>query len=415
VKTLFKYAAFLVGAFTVSAVENQPPKKVAAIVTEYRHNSHADVIVSRLLQTYTLDEKGESPNLKLVSLYLDQVPKNDTGKRWSKKYGVPIFPTIRGALTLGGEKLSVEGIMLVAEHGDYPKNAFGSTKYPKGRFFSETEKVFRVSGRSVPVFVDKHLSDNWEEAKKCYDTSRELGFPLLAGSSLPLLWRYPATDLKKGTELDEILVTTYHSPDAYGFHALEVLQCLAERRKGGETGVKRVKCLSGDEVWKAVEEGILDKKLLNAAIQRGRHRSGHYGKIPLEKLVRNPFLFHVEYRDGLKANVINLDNAMWEWCAAWREKGEEKIHSTLFWTQENRPYGHFTFLVQGIESTFHSGKAAWPAERTLLTSGMLDFLLRSKANGGKSIQTPGLAISYKSHWDWKKPPPPPKERPWDKQ
>ncbi|SVE59518.1 uncharacterized protein METZ01_LOCUS512372, partial [marine metagenome] len=48
------------------------------VVTEYRHNSHADVIVSRLLLTHTLDGKGERPNLKLVSLYTDQVPKNDT-------------------------------------------------------------------------------------------------------------------------------------------------------------------------------------------------------------------------------------------------------------------------------------------------------------------------------------------------
>ena len=60
----------LLAAFALvdSGVAKPPPKNVAAIVTEYRHNSHADVIVGRLLQTYTLDDEGERPNLKLVSL-----------------------------------------------------------------------------------------------------------------------------------------------------------------------------------------------------------------------------------------------------------------------------------------------------------------------------------------------------------
>ena len=97
------------------------------------------------------------------------------------------------------------------------------------------------------------------------------------------------------------------------------------------------------------------------------------------------------------------------------EENKETIQSTLFWTQENRPYGHFTFLVKGIEETFHSGRPAWPIERTLLTTGMLDALLRSKAQGGKPIETPHLNIPYKSEWSWEKPPPPPKERPWNKQ
>ena len=411
-KFLFQLAAF---AIAMPCGAKPPPKKVAAIVTEYRHNSHADVIVSRLLQTYTLDDKGGRPNLKLVSLYLDQTPENDTGHKWAKKYGVPIHKTIREALTLGSGKLAVDGVLLVAEHGDYPRNAFGSQAYPKRRFFEATQKVFRESGRSFPVFVDKHLSDNWADAKWCYDVSRKLGFPLLAGSSLPLLWRYPPQDLPKDAKLKDILVTTYHSPDAYGFHALEVLQCLAERRAGGETGIRRVKCLEGDAVWQAGRKGLYDPKLLEAAIARAKHHSSQLGKRPLEQLAKKPILFHLEYRDGLKANVINLDGAVWEWCAAWRMDGEEDIRSTLFWTQEKRPYGHFTFLVQGIEKTFHFNQPAWPTERTLLTTGLLDALLRSKSQEGEIIETPHLAIPYKSDWSWKEPPPPPKERPWNKQ
>ena len=71
-----------------------PPKRIAAVVTEYRHNSHADVIVSRLLLTHTLDGKGERPNLKLISLYTDQIPKSDTSRKWAKKFNVPIYQTV---------------------------------------------------------------------------------------------------------------------------------------------------------------------------------------------------------------------------------------------------------------------------------------------------------------------------------
>ena len=245
-----------------------PPKRIAAVVTEYRHNSHADVIVSRLLLTHTLDEKGERPNLKLVSLYTDQVPESDTSRKWAKKFGVPIYKTVEETLTLGTGKLAVDGVLLVAEHGKYPKNASGNTIYPKRRLFDAVQKVFRKTGQTVPVFVDKHLADNWADAKWLHDTARELQVPLMAGSSLPVLWRYPPVDVKRGAKLKEIVAVSYHTLDAYGYHALEMVQCLVERRVGGETGVKRVQCLSGDAVWRAMDTGMFDRKLLYAALKR---------------------------------------------------------------------------------------------------------------------------------------------------
>ena len=150
-----------------------PPKRIAAIVTEYRHNSHADVIVGRLLQTYTLDDKGKQPNLKLVSLYTDQVPKNDTSRKWAAKYGVPIYETVEETLTLCTGKLAVDGVLLVAEHGQYPKNATGNTIFPKRGLFNEVQKVFRKTGQVASVFVDKHLADNWADAKWLHDTAKE--------------------------------------------------------------------------------------------------------------------------------------------------------------------------------------------------------------------------------------------------
>ena len=392
-----------------------PPKRIAAVVTEYRHNSHADVIVSRLLLTHTLDGKGERPNLKLVSLYTDQIPKSDTSRKWAKKFNVPIYQTVEQTLTLGTGKLAVDGVLLVAEHGKYPKNATGNTIYPKRRLFDEVQKVFRKTGQSVPVFVDKHLADNWADAKWLHDTAAELKVPLMAGSSLPVLWRYPPVDTKRGAKLKEIVAVSYHTLDAYGYHALEMVQCLAERREGGETGVKQVRTLTGEAVWNAMDNGLFDPDLLSDALKRLKNSPiTRKPNKTLRQLVKSPDLFIIEYLDGLRAYVLTLNGAVNEWGVAWKTVNGQK-KSTTFWTQEARPYMHFTYLVKGTEKMFHSGQPAWPAERTLMTSALLDALLISKSKNGAIIPTPYLNFKYTTDWNWKQPPTPPPARPSNQQ
>ncbi len=243
-------------------------KRVAAVVTEYRHNSHADVIVSRLFQTMTLDGQGAKPRMQLASVFTDQVPENDTSRKWAKDFHFRISETVADALTLGTGELAVDGVLLVAEHGKYAISETGQTQYPKRRLFDEVVKVFRASGRSVPVFIDKHLADNWQDAKFIYDTARELKFPLMAGSSVPMTWRDPPSDVRRDTKLKQIVAVSYHTLDAYGFHAVELVQGLAERRAGGESGIKAVECLVDQAVWEAGERGVYDTKLLDAALSR---------------------------------------------------------------------------------------------------------------------------------------------------
>ncbi|MDB5352061.1 MAG: hypothetical protein JWN86_3308 [Planctomycetota bacterium] len=409
----WSFALLLVLVARVVLADEPPPRRVAALVTEYRHNSHADVIVSRLLLTDMLDGTGRESPLKLASLYTDQKPPNDISRLLAASHRFPIKPSIAETLTLGTGKLAVEGVLLVAEHGNYPFSATGNHQYPKKRFWDETIKVFRQSGRVVPVFIDKHLSDNWQDAKAIYDTARELKIPLMAGSSVSGSWRHPAADVARDARVSEIVAFTYGTTDAYGFHGLEAVQALAEQRRGGETGVRSVQCLSGDDVWKAMDERMFDPELFAAALKRAPGFES--GKTVDRKAVPKPLLMIVEYEDGLRVFLLELNGAVNDWTAAWRYQDDRRIESTRFWTQEARPAAHFSLLLDGIETMMRTGTPTWPVERTLLTSGVLDALLQSQTQGGKRIVTPYLHIAYQPTWRWKQPPPPPPGRPWSEQ
>jgi len=378
---------------------------VAGVTTLYQQNTHADVLIGRVLETDTLNNKGRESDLRLVSLYVDQIEDGDISEGLSRKYGFPLFDQVGKALMRGKSQLSVDGVILVAEHGEYPKSDTGQTIYPKRRLFGEVFKVFEKSDRVVPLFSDKHLSDNWKDAKWIYDTARKMKIPLMAGSSVPSAWRYPPVDVRRGAELKEIVAVAYGPLDAYGFHALEMVQALAERRKGGETGVGRVRCVIGEQVWKG---DLYDRELLDEALGRLKYRPIPKGK-RVEDMVKEPALFQIEYLDGLQASVVVLNGAIEEFAAAWRYKDQDEPNSTVFWLQPVRPFHHFAHLLRGIEKFMKTKQATWPVERTLLTTGILDAVHLSKAKGGEWLETPYLDIRYTSDWDWSQPPPAPPE------
>jgi hypothetical protein len=387
------------------------PKYIAALVTVYHHNSHADMLVSRLLRTHTLDDLGTNSALTLASLYVDQHPATDLSRTLAATNHFRLSGTIAEALTLGTGKLAVDGVLLIAEHGDYPKSVTGNTHYPKRRFWEEMVQVFRASGRVVPVFVDKHLADNWTDAKFIYDSAQELKIPLMAGSSLPVSWRRPSADVERGARLGEIVAITFHTTDAYGFHALEFVQALAEQRHGSETGIRAVQTLAGEAVWRALSDSQVNRELFDAA----RSRLGQRPPGAVRDAVPAPRLFRIEHADGLRVNVLELNGYASEWAAAWRYLSDGHIESAQFWTQEGRPAAHFTLLLQGIERMMLTGRPSWNVERTLLTSGTLDALLTSLHEDQRRVETPYLMVPYEPSWRWTEPGPPPPMRPWSEQ
>jgi hypothetical protein len=377
-------------------------KKVAALVTEYRRHSHADVIVSKILEGFD-HQGGPGPNLQLSALYVDQFPDGDLSRGFARKYGFPILDTIEGALTLGGKQLAVEGVLSIAEHGKYPTNPKGQIQYPRRRFFEEIAKTFSRSKKSVPVFNDKHLCASWTDAKWMYDKARQLFAPLMAGSSVPLTWRRPALQLPRNCDLVEAVQIGYGPFEGYGFHALEGLQCMAERRRGGETGVKAVQCLQGEAMWQALDEGRWSKHLLEAGIAlMPAHAAGDYRQ-PMAKAA-DAGLFLIEYCDGLRAAVAIMNGYAHEgdggaFIFAGQLKGQEKPVATHFYLQQPDPFGHFTYLVKAIDAMIQTSHAVYPVERTLLTTGILDAALTSRDDKNRRVETPHLNIRYEPT-DW---------------
>jgi hypothetical protein len=303
---------------------------------------------------------------------------------------VPVFKSIPEALTLGGDRLAVDGVVLVAEHGEYPVNAKGQILYPRRRFFEEVVKVFRDSGRAVPVFNDKHLSYSWDDAKWMVEQSRTLGFPMMAGSSVPVTYRHPDLRPKPGTPWERALAVGYSHFEIYGFHTLEALQVMTECRPGGETGVRAVQCLQGKAAWDAATAGTWDRSLLDAAAARVPACNK---RPPIEEDDADALVYLVEYRDGLRACAYLSPRHLQEFAFAGRVKGRTK--PLACWYELPKPQrDHFSFLVQQVARMMLTGKPSYPVERTLLTTGMLAFLIDSKADGHKRIETPELDVSY---------------------
>lgn len=365
-------------------------KRIAAIITEYRPNSHADVIVTKYLKGFPTDAGLIAPRVDIASMYVDQYAENDLSRTFSKAHGVPVYPSIVQALTMGGKELAVDGVLLIGEHGDYAWNEKEQHLFPRKYFMEQICGVMATSGRAAPVFNDKHLSYNWHDAKWMYDRASQLGAPFMAGSSLPFFWRNPWLEHERDTPIEDAIAVGFSGLDIYGFHTLETLQCMVERRVGGETGVAAVTCLEGNAVWDAADAGLWPLDLAEAACEAIQNKpEGH-----MKDHCENPALFIVEYRDGFRGAILMLNGYVTDLAYAARVDGQ--VLASEFYCPQT-PHAHFSYLSLNIEEMFLSGIPAYPVERTLLTTGVLEAALVSRYQGHIRLETPHLDVAYTSY------------------
>jgi hypothetical protein len=311
-------------------------------------------------------------------------------------------------LTLGTGKLAVDGVILVGEHGSYPKTEKGQVQYPRYQFFQQTVDVYRSSGRSVPLFNDKHLSWNWAWAREMYDTSRAMNFAFMAGSSLPVTSRIPVFEMPPGAVVREAVCVCYGGVDSYDFHGLESIQCLVERRKGGESGVKWLQAFRGESFWKAMEQGVWPRELVEAALCRSHTltspRAGFNDMMPtfeqMRAIVTDPVAYTYEHQDGLRCTMLLMNGLVRDFNFAARLDNPSRIVSTQLYLP--MPDGRTTLanffspLAFNMELLYTARQPPYPLERTLLTTGLTAAGVDSLYAGGARQQTPHLAIRYQA-------------------
>ena len=380
-------------------------KKLAIITTVWTYLSHAQHMGDRFLVGYPHNGGWHRPEMDVVSLYVDQKPDGDQSGDRAREFGLKVYPTIAEALRCGSDRLAVDGVLVIGEHGDYPVNAKSQIQYPRYEFFEQIVEVFQKDSGSVPVFNDKHLSYSHEKARAMVAASKRLGFAMLAGSSLPVTWRLPSVELPLECAIEDALMVGCGGSDAMDFHALEAMQCMLERRRNGETGVKAVQLITGPAVWQAGTDGRWSRRLLEAALARSTSRSGksmvdgrtqdltHSGE--LEELVIEPAAYFIEYADGLRSTLLMLNGAVSDYTFACRLRGGGEIVSTQFLLPVTPNVVYSACLMNKVEEMIATGVAPYPVERTELTSGILDFCLESKIRGNRRLDTPGLNIRYR--------------------
>ncbi|HLU89298.1 MAG TPA: hypothetical protein VKZ51_05650 [Cyclobacteriaceae bacterium] len=390
--------AALTGFVPVLPGQQAPSKPRVAVLASYwgATRSHADWIVTKLIDGYWWHGAYNPSRIEVASIYLHQHDTSQLGQKVAKAKGIPVYQTVAEALTLGGNELAVDGVVIVGEHGDYPKDLKGRWLLPRWWMYNQVVQVFEKSRRSVPVFNDKHLSYDWDEAKWMFDKSRELNFPLTGGSSIPVYYRKPEIELDLDTPIKHSIVIGGASDEGGIFHCIDVLQAFVERRRGGETGVRSVQAIHGPETWRWVESNAWAGQLLEAVEKQFELKTGHFQENPRANVCI------VTYKDGTNAAVISGRGVGWTYATEIEGKPEPTIISMLGWAGPYDQYHASNAQPHWITEMMVTKKEPFHAERLLLSTGITNhYVLSNWENGrysavGRTIETPFMNMSYRT-------------------
>lgn len=372
--------------------------RIACVVTYWAApGSHADWIITKLLDGYWWKGAHTPSRVDVVSAYIHQFDESGLGQKVCKSKNIPVYKSVREALTLGGKELAVDGVVLVGEHGIYHDNLMGQRYYPRWWLYQQIIRVFEQSKRSVPVFNDKHLSTSWNESKWMFDKSRELDFPLYGGSSIPFYYRKPEIELDIDTPIRSSVVVGGASDEGGLFHCVDVLQAFVERRKGGESGVAAVQCIRGPEVWKWTAQNAWAGQLLETIRNGFELKPGHF-----EQSARGAAVCIVDYCDGTKGAIYSGQGVGWTYAGDIAGQNKPAMVSMLGWPGPYSQYHAANAFEHWLVEMMLTRKEPYNAERLLLSSGIVSYNQESNwENGryfaiGRRVETPFMKIAYRT-------------------
>jgi hypothetical protein len=372
----------------------QTRPRIACLVSFWgAPGSHADWIIAKLMDGYWWQGAHTLPRVDVVSVYIHQFETSSLGQKVCQAKHIPIYKTVREAVTLGGPDLAVDGVVIVGEHGDYPTDLKGHWLLPRWWIYQQVVRVFERSKRSVPIFNDKHLSYNWDDAKWMFDKSRELNFPLTGGSSIPTYFRTPEIDLAVDTPIKNSIVVGGAVDEGAIFHCIDVLQAFVERRKGGETGVKSVQAIRGPDTWTWVERSPWASKLLDSVTK-------HFDLKPGSVQETEGRVCLVDYNDGTSAAVISGQGVGWTYAAEIEGHKEPTIISMLGWPGPYSQYHAANGQPHWINEMMVTRKEPFNAERLLLSTGIVNHYMESNWENGRytavghRVETPFMNMKY---------------------
>ena len=377
------------------SVQQRP--RIACLVTFWgAPGSHADWIIAKLMDGYWWHGAHTPSRVDVVSVYIHQYDTSGLGQKVCRSKDIPVYKTVEEAVTLGGKDLAVDGVVIVGEHGNYPTDLKGHWLLPRWWIYQQVIRVFEQSKRSVPIFNDKHLSYNWDDAKWMFDKSRELGFSLTGGSSIPFYFRKPEIELPADTPIKNSIVVGGAVDEGGIFHCIDVLQAFVDRRKGGETGVKSVQSIRGTEAPKWVGNNPWMIRLLNSIEKNSDMKQGTFQENSKANVC------FVEYNDGTKAAVISGNDAGWTYAGEIEGQNDPEIISMLGFPGPYSQYHASNGLPHWITEMMVTGKEPYNAERLLLSTGIVNHYMESNwKNGrysalGRRIETPYMNMTYHS-------------------
>lgn len=149
--------------------------KLCIIATVWYYLSHAQHEGDRFNHGWPMNGKWHHPEVELVSVYVDQKPGDEThgddpndpdGKhkgdlsaaRQAEWPGLTVYDSIEEALRCGTDKIAVDCVLIIGEHGNYELDEYEMTRWPRYEWFKRVTDVFRSDGKVCPVFNGASLT-----------------------------------------------------------------------------------------------------------------------------------------------------------------------------------------------------------------------------------------------------------------